>query len=80
MKIQVENNNGGFVKSYEQSLARNREKYRYPPGLDFDPTLVMGYQEAGDVPVYAYLARNTPSAIAGLARCPAPPGRTDCSQ
>ena len=58
VKIQLENNNGGFVKSYEQTLQRNREKYRYPPGLDFDPTLVIGYQEAGDVPVYDYLARN----------------------
>jgi phospholipase C len=56
--IQLEGKNGGFVKSYAQALEKNKKHYPYPPDLEFDPTLVLGYQRADDVPVYDYLARN----------------------
>jgi phospholipase C len=55
--IQLKDNNGGFIRSYERTLEENRQKYKYPAGLTFDPTLVLGYQTAGDVPVYDFIAR-----------------------
>jgi phospholipase C len=51
--------NAGFVRNYAKTLERNKQKFpHYPPDLKFDPTLVLGYQTAEDVPVYDYLARH----------------------
>jgi phospholipase C len=55
---QLRNGNGGFVRSYAQALQRNKQKYQYPSTTILDETLVLGYQTAGDVPVYDYLARH----------------------
>lgn len=56
--IQLEGGNQGFVKSYSESFARNSKKHPPKDPIDFDPTLVLGYQEAKDVPVFDYIARN----------------------
>jgi phospholipase C len=58
VEIQLQNGNDGFLRSYVESLEKNRKKYPVPDGLELDPTLVLGYQQANDVPVYDYLARN----------------------
>ena len=58
VKEQLEDGNGGFVRNFIRSFERNQRRHHLPPGLQFDPTLVLGYQAAEDVPVYDYLARN----------------------
>jgi phospholipase C len=55
---QLKGRNAGFVTTYARSLERNKKKVPYPAGLVFDPTVVLGYQRASDVPVYDYIARN----------------------
>lgn len=55
---QLEDGNQGFIRSYVESYQRNLEKHPPKEPIDFDPTLVLGYQEAGDVPVFDYIARN----------------------
>ncbi|MDQ3934152.1 MAG: hypothetical protein M3340_05925 [Actinomycetota bacterium] len=60
-RAQLAGRNAGFVKNYAAVLAKNRERYPgFDPALDFDAaqSLVMGYQQAQDVPVYDYIARN----------------------
>ncbi|HXV59025.1 MAG TPA: alkaline phosphatase family protein [Gaiellaceae bacterium] len=46
----------GFVRNYVKAFARNVEEHPVPPGFRFDPTLVLAYLTADDVPVYDYLA------------------------
>lgn len=58
VEAQLRDGNAGFLKNYEEAFKRNRERRTPPDGFVFDPTLVLGYQEAKDVPVYDYLARN----------------------
>jgi phospholipase C len=56
---QLKDRNDGFLKNYIEVVeARFAQGKRLPDGVEFDPTLVLGYQTAGDVPVYNYLAHN----------------------
>ena len=48
----------GFLKNYVKAYERNSEESPLPPGRSFDPTLVLSYLRAEDVPVYDYLARS----------------------
>ncbi len=59
VRIQLEHGNGGFVRSYVKALERNKARHPgFPADLEFDPTLVLGYQTAQDVPVYDWIARH----------------------
>ena len=57
VKLQLDPN-VGFVQSYERSLEKNMKKHPVPDGFVLDPTRILGYQQAGDVPVYDFMARN----------------------
>ncbi|HWM13111.1 MAG TPA: alkaline phosphatase family protein [Gaiellaceae bacterium] len=48
----------GFLKNYVKAFERNSEDNPPPAGFRFDPTLVLAYLRADDVPVYDYLARS----------------------
>lgn len=48
----------GFLKNYVKAFERNSEGNPPPEGFEFDPTLVLSYLRADDVPVYDYLARS----------------------
>ena len=48
----------GFLKNYVKAFQRSSEDNPPPPGFEFDPTLVLSYLRADDVPVYDYLARS----------------------
>jgi len=58
VEVQLRDRNQGFVGNFVDCYARHNGKYPPPPGFEFDPTLVLGYQEAKDVPVYDWIARN----------------------
>ena len=49
--------NIGFVRAYEMALEENRKRHPHPSGIDFDPSRILGYQTADDVPVYDFMAR-----------------------
>ena len=49
---------GGFLTNYVKAFERNSEENPPPAGFRFDPTLVLSYLRAEDVPVYDYLARS----------------------
>jgi phospholipase C len=63
---QLAGRNRGFVRNYAAVLARNHARLversgregRPQPAVNLDPTLVLGYQTAVDVPVYDHLARH----------------------
>jgi phospholipase C len=52
---QLADGNSGFVASYAEYLADYQAKHGPAPGAD--PSLVMGYYNAEDLPVYDHLAR-----------------------
>jgi phospholipase C len=54
---QIAGNMGGFVRNYTATFQEKKQRGRVPQGFVFDPTLVIGYQTATDVPVYDYLAQ-----------------------
>ena len=49
---------GGFLTNYVKVFEGRSEENPLPPGRTFDPTLVLSYLRAADVPVYDYLARS----------------------
>ena len=48
----------GFLKNYVKAFERSSEDNPPPAGFKFDPTLVLSYLRADDIPVYDYLARS----------------------
>jgi phospholipase C len=48
----------GFLTNYVKAFERSSEDNPPPEGFKFDPTLVLSYLRADDIPVYDYLARS----------------------
>jgi phospholipase C len=51
IKLQLKDNNNGYVEDFDEVLRREKLRDRYDPGL------VMGYNNALDLPVFDHLAR-----------------------
>ncbi len=54
---------GGFLRNYVEVLDRHKRKWRdagkeIPPDDQLPPEAILGYQQAHDVPVYDFIARN----------------------
>ena len=58
VREQIAGGMAGFLKNYAKAVERRTEENPLPPGRTFDPTLVLSYLRADDVPVYDYLARS----------------------
>jgi phospholipase C len=60
---QLEDGNQGFLRNYVEVLKRNKDRAKaaktlVPPDDQLPENIVLGYQQAEDVPVYDYIARN----------------------
>ena len=58
VREQIAGGMAGFLKNYGKAFERNSKDNPPPSGFKFDPTLVLAYLRADDVPVYDYLARS----------------------
>jgi len=60
---QLADRNGGFLRNYVKALNRHKLDWKrkgkpVPPDKDLPPEAILGYQQADQVPVYDYIARN----------------------
>lgn len=58
VREQISGGMAGFLTNYVRAFERASEDDPPPPGFRFDPTLVLSYLRADDVPVYDFLARS----------------------
>jgi phospholipase C len=58
VREQIAGGMAGFLTNYVKAFERNAKENPPPSAFKFDPTLVLAYLRADDVPVYDYLARS----------------------
>jgi phospholipase C len=58
VREQIGGGMAGFIRNYVKAFERNSKDSPPPSDFKFDPTLVLSYLRADDVPVYDYLARS----------------------